>query len=178
MTEPRPIALVAMGGHAFMQKGESGTIQDHERNADRITGLLLTLIERGYDLIVTHGNGPQVGNLLLQHEQCRDDVPAMPLDVLVAMTEGSLGYVLQQSMLNHLRRREIPRYVVTVVTQVVVDGKDPAFEDPNKPIGPFLTQEEAERRRDDLGWQVREDAAGRGWRRRTACSVPTAQDSG
>jgi carbamate kinase len=165
MTEPKPIALVAMGGHAFMQKGESGTIQDHERNADHITGLLLTLIERGYNLIVTHGNGPQVGNLLLQHEQARDTVPAMPLDVLVAMTEGSLGYVLQQSLLNHLRRRDIPKYVVTVVTQVIVDGQDPAFKDPNKPIGPFLTKEEADRRRDEWGWQVRKDAAGRGWRR-------------
>ena len=109
MTETRPIALVAMGGHAFMQKGESGTIQDHERNADRITELLMTLIERGYNLIITHGNGPQVGNLLLQHEQARDVVPAMPLDVLVAMTEGSLGYILQQSMLNQLRRRDIPK---------------------------------------------------------------------
>jgi carbamate kinase len=148
-----------------MQKGESGTIQDHERNADHITELLLTLIERGYNLIVTHGNGPQVGNLLLQHEQARDDVPAMPLDVLVAMTEGSLGYVLQQSMLNHLRRRDIPKYVVTVVTQVIVDGKDPAFQEFNKPIGPFLTKEEAERRRDEWGWQIRMDAAGRGWRR-------------
>jgi carbamate kinase len=165
MTEPRPIALVAMGGHAFMQKGESGTIQEHERNADRITELLLTLIERGYNLIVTHGNGPQVGNLLLQHEQARGDVPAMPLDVLVAMTEGSLGYILQQSMLNQLRRRDIPKYVVTVVTQVIVDAKDPAFQDFNKPIGPFLAKEEAEHRRDEWGWQIRQDAAGRGWRR-------------
>ena len=165
MTEPRPIALVAMGGHAFMQKGESGTIQDHERNADHITELLLTLIERGYNLIVTHGNGPQVGNLLLQNEHARELVPTMPLDVLVAMTEGSLGYVLQQSMLNSLRRHDIPKYVVTVVTQVIVDGKDPAFQDFNKPIGPFLSQEEAERRRDEWGWQIRKDAADRGWRR-------------
>jgi carbamate kinase len=165
MTEPRPIALVAMGGHAFMQKGESGTIQEHERNADRITELLLTLIERGYNLVVTHGNGPQVGNLLLQHEQARDEVPAMPLDVLVAMTEGSLGYILQQSMLNQLRRRDIPKYVVTVVTQVIVDANDPAFKNFNKPIGPFLSKEEAERRRDEWGWQIRQDAAGRGWRR-------------
>jgi len=165
MTEPKPIALVAMGGHAFMQKGESGTIQDHERNADRITEILLNLIERGYNLIVTHGNGPQVGNLLLQHEQAREVVPAMPLDVLVAMTEGSLGYILQQSMLNDLRRLDIPKYVVTVVTQVIVDANDPAFQDFNKPIGPFLDEAEAERRRDEWGWQVRKDAAGRGWRR-------------
>jgi carbamate kinase len=172
MSEPDPIALVAMGGHAFMQKDERGTIEDHERNADHITGLLMTLVERGYNIIVTHGNGPQVGNLLVQHEQAREEVPVMPLDVLVAMTEGSLGYILQQSLLNRLRRREIKKYVVTVVTQVVVDEKDPAFENYNKPIGPFLSKEEAERRRDDWGWQIREDSARRGWRRLVASPKP------
>ena len=172
MAENNPIALVAMGGHAFMQASEKGTIEDHDRNADRITGLLLTLVERGYDMVLTHGNGPQVGNLLVQHEQARESIPAMPLDVLVAMTEGSLGYILQQSLLNHLRRREIKKYVVTVVTQVVVDEGDPAFAHPNKPIGPFLSKEEAERRRDEWGWQVREDAAQRGWRRIVASPKP------
>ena len=165
MEDAKPIALVAMGGHAFMQEGETGLIEEHERNADRISGLLLAIIERGYNLIVTHGNGPQVGNLLIQQEHTREIVPAMPLDVLVAMTEGSLGYVLQQSLLNRLRSLDIKRYVVTVVTQVIVDPNDPAFSEFNKPIGPFLTKEEAEHRRDDWGWQIREDAAGRGWRR-------------
>ncbi len=159
-----PIVLVAMGGHAFMQKGEKGTIEDHERNADVIASLLMTLVDRGYHLVITHGNGPQVGNLLVQHEMGREEVPPMPLDVLVAMTEGSLGYILQQSLLNHLRRKAIRRYVVTVVTQVLVDEDDPAFADPSKPIGPFLTREEAQRRRDEWGWRVNEDA-GRGWRR-------------
>src|SRR6185436_15269909 len=92
------------------------------------------------------------------------ETPPMPLDVLVAMTEGSLGYILQQNLLNQLRRKDVRRYVVTVVTQVLVDDSDPAFKDPSKPIGPFLTQEEAERRRDQLGWIVKDDA-GRGWRR-------------
>jgi carbamate kinase len=154
-----------MGGHAFMQKNETGTIQDHARNAERIAELLMSLVEREYHLVITHGNGPQVGNLLIQHERSRNSVPAMPLDVLVAMTEGSLGYILQQSLLNALRKRGVKRYVVTVVTQVVVDEHDPAFDEPSKPIGPFLSREEAERRRDTMGWQVREDAAGRGWRR-------------
>jgi len=172
MSEPKPIALVAMGGHAFMQKKEEGSIEDHERNADHITELLLTLVERGYNMVVTHGNGPQVGNLLVQHEQSRNEVPAMPLDVLVAMTEGSLGYIMQQSLLNHLRRREIKKYVVTVVTQVVVDENDPAFKDYNKPIGPFLTREEAERRRDEWGWQINQDPEGRGWRRLVASPKP------
>jgi carbamate kinase len=153
-----------MGGHAFMQPGEKGTIEDHERNAARIASLLMSLVERDYLVCITHGNGPQVGSLLLQQEQSGDDVPALPLDVLVAMTEGSLGYILQQSLLNELQKREMRRYVVTVVTQVVVDEEDPAFAAPSKPIGPFLTREEAERRQKQLDWRIAEDA-GRGWRR-------------
>ncbi|ANM32310.1 carbamate kinase [Acidobacteria bacterium Mor1] len=160
-----------MGGHAFMQKGEKGTIEEHQRNADKIAGLLMTLVERDYRLIVTHGNGPQVGSLLLKNELTRAELPEMPLDVLVAMTEGSLGYVLQQNLLNHLRQRKIRRYVVTVVTQVLVDERDPAFRQPTKPIGPFLEKEEAERRRDEHGWHIREDS-GRGWRRLVASPKP------
>lgn len=164
MSEPQPIVLVAMGGHAFMQPGEVGTIEDHERNAVRIASLLMTLVERDYLVCVTHGNGPQVGNLLVQQELSGQEVPALPLDVLVAMTEGSLGYILQQSLLNELRKRKMSRYVVTVVTQVVVDKSDPAFAAPSKPIGPFLSREEAAQRREELGWQIEEDP-GRGWRR-------------
>ncbi len=160
----KPIVLVAMGGHAFMQKGEQGTIEEHERNAAEIARLLMTLVEKEYQLVITHGNGPQVGTLLLQQECSKDEAPAMPLDVLVAMTEGSLGYILQQNLLNHLRRKNLRRYVVTVVTQVLVDESDPAFANPTKPIGPFLAKEEAERRRAELGWIVAEEA-GRGWRR-------------
>lgn len=165
VSNSRPIVLVAMGGHAFVQEGERGTIEEHERNADRIAELLMTLVERDFHIVITHGNGPQVGNLLIQHEQSRSVVPAMPLDVLVAMTEGSLGYFLQQSLLNQFRHRGIKRYVVTVVTQVIVDEKDEAFSGPSKPIGPFLSKPEAERRAAEWGWQVREDSAGRGWRR-------------
>lgn len=160
-----PIAMVAMGGHAFTQHGERGSHEDHERNARDIARVLMHLVERDYHLVITHGNGPQVGNLLIQNEMARGAVPEIPLDVLVAMTEGSLGYVLQQSLLNQLRSRDIRRYVVTMVTQVMVDENDPAFQEPNKPIGPFLNREEAERRHRDDGWIVREDAAKRGWRR-------------
>ena len=160
----RPIVLVAMGGHAFMQNGEKGTIEEQERSASEIARLLMTLVAKDYHLVITHGNGPQVGSLLLQHERARDEAPQMPLDVLVAMTEGSLGYVLQQNLLNELRRKEVRRYVVTVVTQVLVDESDPAFANPTKPIGPFLTKEDAEKRRDELQWKIKEDA-GRGWRR-------------
>jgi len=171
-TNGRPIVLVAMGGHAFIQRGEKGDIRDHERNAVGICASLMTLIERDYNLVVTHGNGPQVGNLLLQNELTQDNVPSMPLDVLVANTEGFLGYVLQQALLNHLRRRQIKRYVVTMITQVLVERDDPAFQNPSKPIGPFLTREQAEQRRDRLGWKILDDA-GRGWRRLVASPRPT-----
>ena len=167
----RPIVLVAMGGHAFMQRGEAGDIHDHEKNAAAICGALMTLVERDYNLVITHGNGPQVGNLLLQAELTKESLPAMPLDVLVANTEGFLGYVMQQALLNHLRRRQIKRYVVTMITQVLVERDDPAFQNPSKPIGPFLTQAEAEERRDRLGWKIVEDS-GRGWRRLVASPRP------
>lgn len=166
-----PIVLVAMGGHAFMQHGETGSITEHERNAAVICDSLMTLVDRNYNLVITHGNGPQVGFQLLQSELTRDAVPQMPLDVLVANTEGFLGYVLQQALLNHLRRRKIQRYVVTMITQVIVERDDPAFLDPSKPIGPFLTKAEAEERRDRLAWRVMEDA-GRGWRRVVASPRP------
>jgi carbamate kinase len=171
VSDSHPIVLVAMGGHAFMQPGEAGTIEDHERNAARIAALLMSLVERDYLVCITHGNGPQVGSLLIQQEQSGDNVPALPLDVLVAMTEGSLGYILQQSLLNELRKRQMRRYVVTVVTQVVVDEGDPAFAHPSKPIGPFLSREEALRRQEELDWKIAEDA-GRGWRRLVPSPVP------
>lgn len=160
----KAIVLLALGGHAFMQRGEKGTIHEQERNAAQICKQLQTLVDRDYNIVVTHGNGPQVGNLLLLNETSDGSVPVMPLDVLVAETEGSLGYFLQQAMLNELRRRQLRRYVVTVITQVLVDPEDPAFKTPTKPVGPFLSKEEAERRRDQLKWTIVEDA-GRGWRR-------------
>lgn len=163
-TPQAPTVVVAMGGHAFIMPGERGTYEDHVRNAKAICAQLMVLVERGYNIVITHGNGPQVGNLLNLTEATRDIFPALPLDLLVAQTEGSLGYYLQSALLNELRHRDIRRYVVTMVTQVVVDHDDPAFQRPTKPVGPFLEQAEAEQRRDEFGWVVAEDA-GRGWRR-------------
>jgi carbamate kinase len=167
----RPIVVVALGGHAFIGKGEKGTVRDQVRNAALICGHLMALVERDYSLVITHGNGPQVGYRLLATERALDEVPPMPLDVLVAETEGSLGYVMQQALLNELRSRKLARYVVTMVTQVLVDPADPAFGAPSKPVGPFLTKEEALARRERLGWQVVDDA-GRGWRRVVASPRP------
>jgi carbamate kinase len=169
--QSRPIVMVALGGHAFIGKNEKGTISDHERNAATICDRLMTLIDRNYNLVITHGNGPQVGNRLLATERLRDDIPAFPLDVLVAETEGSLGYFMQQALLNQLRRRQIKRYVVTVITQVLVDEKDPAFQAPTKPVGPFMSEQEARKRAEADKWSIVEDA-GRGWRRVVASPRP------
>jgi carbamate kinase len=162
--------LVALGGHAFMRPGDGGTHEDHLRNASSICEVLMTLLERGYRLVLTHGNGPQVG-ALLEREQRFEALPPAPLDVLVAQTEGSLGYYLQQELLNAQQRRGLKRFVVTVVTQVVVDPDDPAFARPTKPVGPFLTAQEARRRAAGRGWSVGEDA-GRGWRRLVPSPMP------
>lgn len=174
LPQPRPRAptvVVALGGHAFMQAGERGDHGDHRRNAALICERLMTLVDRGYHLVITHGNGPQVGALLERDESRGDELPVFPLDVLVAQTEGSLGYYLQQELLNSLRRRDVRRFVVTVVTQVVVDADDPAFQHPTKPVGPFLLEEEARRREREFGWTMIEDS-GRGWRRVVPSPMP------
>jgi carbamate kinase len=167
-----PTAVVALGGHAFMQPGEAGTHHEHIHNARTICDQLMTLVRRDYRLVITHGNGPQVGAMLDRNELSREHEPVMPLDVLVAQTEGSLGYYLQQELLNSLKRHGRRRFVVTVVTQVVVDPNDPAFQTPTKPVGPFLTEAAAKARQRDSGWVVGEDA-GRGWRRLVPSPVPT-----
>lgn len=156
--------VVAAGGHAFMEPGEAGTYEQMTRSTRHMCAQLMTLVERGYNIVITHGNGPQVGALLRRNELTRDQLPSMPLDVLVAETEGSLGYLLQRALLNELRKRNVRRYVVTMVTQVLVDPADPAFITPTKPVGPFLDQEAAEKRRDEFGWIIGEQK-GRGWRR-------------
>ena len=166
-----PTAVVAMGGHAFIRPGERGTYEDHTRNARAICRELLTLIERGYRLVVTHGNGPQVGDLLTRIEHTRDVLPVLPLDVLVAQTGGSLGYYLQRALLNEMHQRDIYRYVSTMLTQVLVSLADPAFKKPSKPVGPFLDKAEAERNREEFGWVIGEQKR-RGWRRMVPSPKP------
>ncbi len=163
MREP-PIVVVALGGHAFMSSGEDAKVEVYEKRAAQISEQLMTLVGRNYNLVITHGNGPQVGNLLLKDEFAREKFPADPLDVLVARTQGDLGYILQQAMLNMLRRKQLGRYVVTNVTQVVVNTADPAFREPSKPIGPYFTEKEAKQRRKELDWEVVHQKK-RGWRR-------------
>ena len=167
----KPIAIVAMGGHAFMLPGEKGTIDEHQLNAAQISAQLMHFIDRNYNLVITHGNGPQVGNLLLMTELTGTQLPPFPLDVLVAQTEGSLGYIMQQALLNDLAKSKRDQRVVTVVSQVLVKQDDPAFQRPTKPIGPFLSKEEAEKRQQQLGWKIIDDS-GRGWRRVVPSPIP------
>ncbi len=159
-----PTAVVAMGGHAFIKPGQRGTYQDHIENASEVCQALMVLIERGYRMVITHGNGPQIGDQMTRAEMSGSDVPRLPLDVLVAETQGSLGYYLQRALLQELHARNIARFVTTMVTQVLVSPDDPAFDNPTKPVGPFMTQEAAENKRDEYGWQITKDL-NRGWRR-------------
>lgn len=159
------VALVAFGGNAFTVDGENYAIDNQRTAASNLCEKLLSVIGKGYDLVITHGNGPQVGNLMLQRDLIKGKVPPMPLDVLVAQTEGSLGYILQDELLNHLRAHRTGKYVVTMITQVRVDKDDPAFLSPTKPVGPFYSKEESEKILiENPDWKMVEDA-GRGYRR-------------
>lgn len=156
--------VVALGGNAILSKDASAKAQ---QEALRDTARhLVKFIENGDELTISHGNGPQVGNLLLQ-QQAADSVknPAMPLDTCVAMTEGSIGYWLQNAMKDVMNEKNIKKDVVSVVTQVEVDSKDPAFENPTKPIGPFLTKEEADAAKSENPNATFKEDAGRGYRK-------------
>lgn len=163
-------AIVAVGGNSLVIDNKRSDVT-YQWDAVRMTvNHLADMIERGWELIVTHGNGPQVGNNLRRMELSAHELYSLPLDLIVAHTQGSIGYMLQQGLSNELRRRGIRKNVVTVVTQVLVDATDPAFAHPSKPIGSFLTEEKA-REFEKEGWQVVEDA-GRGWRRVVASPQP------
>ncbi|MBI5208759.1 MAG: carbamate kinase [Elusimicrobia bacterium] len=158
------LLVVALGGNALLGPSEKGTNGEQTRNAEETCEKLACLLKPEYHLVVTHGNGPQVGNIVLQNELAASEVPPLALDSCVAESEGSMGHFLQLGMLNALRRRGIRRYVVTSITQVVVDPEDPAFRNPTKPIGRFYTEEEAKGLRAQRSWAMIEDAK-RGWRR-------------
>ncbi len=164
-------ALIAVGGNSLIRAGEKGTIVEQRANAQRTSEAIVALIRDGFELVVTHGNGPQVGAELLRSERAADQAYALPLDVCVAATQGEIGYVLQQALREQLSRAGISKPVVSVLSQVVVSKTDPALARPTKPIGPFYTQRDAELRRDRFGWAIVEDAA-RGWRRVVASPEP------
>ena len=170
----KKIAVVAFGGNALLRGNETGTIEEQEQNTYDTCEKLIPLLEKGYDIVITHGNGPQVGNILLRNEAGNKEynLPKMPLDVCVADSQGGIGYMIERSMRNALSKTKFKKNVVAVITQVLVDAKDPAFEAPTKPIGRFYLKEEADLLSKANGWIFKEDAGKRGWRRVVASPKP------
>lgn len=167
----KKLAVVAIGGNAINRPGEKPTAENMFNNIKITASYLADMIEMGYDIVITHGNGPQVGNLLVQQDIAKDTIPPFPMDVLGSMTQGYLGYMIAQELKNVLNKRKIEKDIATVITQVVVDKDDPGFKNPTKPVGPFYTEEEAKRLMEEKGWIFKEDA-GRGWRRVVPSPIP------
>ena len=163
--------VIALGGNALQEAGKPATAQAQLEVVEKTSEYIADIVERGYEVIVAHGNGPQVGRIVIQNEVASASTPAMPFDVCGAMSQGMIGYHIQQGLSKVLRHRGINKNVVTVVTQVVVDKDDPKFKAPSKPIGPFYTEEEAKAIAAEKGYTMKEDA-GRGWRRVVASPLP------
>jgi carbamate kinase len=156
--------LIAVGGNSLIRAGEKGTVAQQWANARRTAAAIVGLIQAGYRVLVTHGNGPQVGAQLLRSERASDQVPGQTLDVCGAASQGEIGYLLAQSLCDELSAARVSVPVVSLVTQTVVRADDPAMKHPTKPIGPFYSRALAEERQRQLGWEIVEDAA-RGYRR-------------
>lgn len=156
--------LLAIGGNSLIRAGEKGTIAEQTANAHRVAQEIAGLCRDGYRMVLTHGNGPQVGAALLRSERAASQVPGHSLDVCDASTQGEIGYILQQALESELRIAGLQTPVATVVTQSVVSAHDPAMQHPTKPIGPFYSRSDAEQRKRQFGWEIVEDAS-RGYRR-------------
>jgi len=169
----RKLAVVAIGGNSLIKDEKHKTVEDQYQAAKETCYHIADMIESGWDVAIGHGNGPQVGFILRRSEIAAkvEGMHEVPLDVCGADSQGAIGYALQQNLQNELRRRGIRKPVATVVTQVEVDRNDPAFKNPTKPIGSFMDEAEALRRKNEMGWEVVEDA-GRGWRRVVASPIP------
>ena len=173
MTKEKKIAVVAIGGNSLIKSKEHQTVQDQYKAAQETAIHLVDMIEAGWDIAVGHGNGPQVGFILRRSEIAHkvEGMHELPLDVCGADSQGAIGYALQQNIQNELKKRGIHKAAATVITQVRVDANDPAFQAPAKPIGSFMEEDEALKKKEELGWDVVEDA-GRGWRRVVASPLP------
>ncbi len=167
----KKVAVVAIGGNSLIKDKEHQTVPDQFAATRETCVHIAGMIEHGWDVIITHGNGPQVGFILRRSELASHVLHTVPLDSCGADTQGAIGYMIQQSLYNEFKRRGMDKQAATVVTQVLVNKDDPAFQNPSKPIGPFLDQETALKRRDEEGWDVVEDA-GRGWRRVVPSPIP------
>ena len=167
----KKLAVIAIGGNSLIRDKQHQTVPDQYIAAGETTSHLVPLIQQGWNLAVTHGNGPQVGFILRRSELASHELHEVPLDVCGADTQGAIGYSLQQNLQNDLRQAGLDKLVATVVTQVEVAADDPAFENPSKPIGSFMEEEQAQRRIEQDDWDCVEDA-GRGWRRVVASPKP------
>ncbi len=166
-----PLAVIAIGGNSLILDSKKITVADQYHAASETSHHIAALVAAGYRVVVTHGNGPQVGFILLRSDLARNVLHEVPLDSCVADTQGALGYQIGQTLDNELRHRRIRKPIATVVTQVLVDKNDKAFTNPTKPIGSFYTEAEAQKHKAESGWVLKEDA-GRGWRRVVASPQP------
>lgn len=165
MKQNKKTAVIALGGNALLRQGQIGTTQEQYENARITCSYLVSLIKKNWNVVITHGNGPQVGNIILKNEISKNELPPEPIDVCVAYSQGSIGYILQQALLNELKKLQINRSVVTMITQVLVDKNDEAFKNPTKPIGSkFYDKITAEQISKEKNWSFIEDS-GRGYRR-------------
>lgn len=170
----KKIAVVALGGNALLRGNEQGTIQEQENNTFDTCSSLINLLRNDYNIVITHGNGPQVGNIMLRNEAGYNTykIPKMPIDICVADSQGGIGYMIERMFRNALAEQKVKRNIVTVVTQVLVDKNDKAFENPTKPVGAFYIKEEAELLSTVNNWVFKEDSGKRGWRRVVASPAP------
>ncbi len=170
----KKLVVVALGGNAILRGTEVGTIEQQDKNAHNSFENLIGLFTDGYNVIITHGNGPQVGNIFLRNDAGYKiyKIPKMPLDICVADSQGGIGYMLERELRNVFKEKKIRKNVVTVVTQVLVDKDDPAFQNPTKPVGAFFLKEEADLLMKNHNWIFKEDAGKRGWRRVVASPYP------
>ena len=164
-------ALIAVGGNSLIRAGERGTIEEQLANAHATARAIVQMIKLGWNVVITHGNGPQAGAALLRSERAANEVYTHTLDMCVATTQSEIGYILQRAMLYELHKESIDKQVITIPTMVRVDINDPAFKNPTKPIGPFYSKEVAEEKKQTLHWDIVEDSA-RGYRRVVASPEP------
>jgi carbamate kinase len=165
-------AVIAIGGNAILRPGDKLTQENQMRHVATTAAGLADLIERGYDIVISHGNGPQVGNILLRTEIAKDTVPPNALDVCVAESQGQIGYMLQQALSSEFLARGMDKIAVSMVTQVIVSEDDPAFQNPTKPIGRYYSEEDARKMESELGWKMAHDKKRGGWRKIVASPEP------
>ncbi|MEI3597607.1 MULTISPECIES: carbamate kinase [unclassified Oceanobacillus] len=163
--------VIALGGNAILQPGQEATFETQFENVCKSAEVIARIINKGHTVVVTHGNGPQVGNILRQNEEAKHVVPSMPLVICSAESQGFIGYMLEQALRNELLKLNNETPVTVMLTQTEVSIDDPDFHDPSKPVGVFYSEEEAKQLSADKGWTVKEDA-GRGWRRVVASPEP------